>query len=281
MDYSTDEGTKFWSVPEFDNLELFRAEAMYHTYTRHFHPTYSIGLIESGVGGNFYRGSTYLALPSSIVFMNPEEVHTGYSANDLPLTYRMLYPSVNLIQQLGEEMQAYEFPYFKEAVVEDESLAKIIYYLHVALEQTHERLEKESLLIEVLSTSLARYTDIKIRPVHPCKQQRVVTLIKEYLHDNFRSNISLEQLVELTNLNRFYLIRVFRKAVGMPPLTYLNQIRVEKAKQFLAQGNSVVDVAYAVGMSDQSHLTRHFKRIMGITPGRYRSMSISSKTNQF
>jgi AraC-like DNA-binding protein len=176
--------------------------------------------------------------------MNPEEVHTGYSANDLPLTYRMLYPSVNLIQQLGEEMQAYEFPYFKEAVVEDENLARIIYYLHVALEQTHDRLEKESLLIEVLSTSLARYTDIKIRPVHPCKQQRVVRLIKEYLHDNFRSNISLEQLVELTNLNRFYLIRVFRKAVGMPPLTYLNQIRVEKAKQFLAQGNSVVDVAY-------------------------------------
>lgn len=102
----------------------------------------------------------------------------------------------------------------------------------------------------------------------------------EYLHDNFSSNISLGQLVELTNLNRSYLIRVFCKAVGMPPYTYLNQIRVEKALQFLAQGISVADVAIAVGMSDQSHLTRHFKRIVGITPGRYRSMSISFKTDR-
>lgn len=42
--------------------------------------------------------------------MNPEEVHTGYSVDDLPLTYRMLYSSVDLIQQLAGEMQAHEFP---------------------------------------------------------------------------------------------------------------------------------------------------------------------------
>ena len=116
--------------------------------------------------------------------------------------------------------------------------------------------------------------------LHVGKEQRTVSLIKEYLHDNFNSNISLGQLVELTNLNRSYLIRVFCKAVGMPPYTYLNQIRVEKAKQLLALGNSVADVAIAVGMSDQSHLTRHFKRIVGTTPGRYRNMSISFKTDQ-
>lgn len=103
--------------------------------------------------------------------------------------------------------------------------------------------------------------------------------MKEYLHDNFSSNVSLEQLAEITRLDRSYLIRVFRQAVGMPPYTYLNQIRVEKAKQFLRQGMAVADVAIAVGMSDQSHLTRHFKRISGITPGHYRTMSISSKTN--
>lgn len=177
-------------------------------------------------------------------------------------------------------MQAREFPYFKKAVVQDEILAKNLYYLHVALEQLQDRLEQQSLLVGVLSAILVRYADIKVQPVQLGKEQRTVRLIKEYLHDNFSSNISLAQLVELTNLNRSYLIRVFCKAVGMPPYTYLNQIRVEKAKQFLAQGISVAEVAIAVGMSDQSHLTRHFKRIVAITPGRYRSMSISFKTDR-
>jgi AraC-like DNA-binding protein len=59
----------------------------------------------------------------------------------------------------------------------------------------------------------------------------------------------------------------------------LNQIRVEKAKQFLSQGMSIAEVAIAVGMSDQSHLTRHFKRIVGVPPGQYRRMSTSFKTS--
>lgn len=103
MDDSTHQSTKFWLIPEFNNLELFRAEAIHHTYVRHSHSGYSIGIIEAGVGGNCYRGSTYLAPPKSIIFMNPEEVHTGYSVDDLPLTYRMLYPSVEIIQQVAGE----------------------------------------------------------------------------------------------------------------------------------------------------------------------------------
>lgn len=88
-------------MPEFDNLELFRADSMCYSYARHAHPGYSIGIIEAGVGGNCYQGTTYLAPPKSVVFMNPEEAHTGYSAEGLPLTYRMLYPSPELVHQMG------------------------------------------------------------------------------------------------------------------------------------------------------------------------------------
>lgn len=278
MDDSTYQNSKFWLIPEFNNLELFRAKAIHHTYTRHSHAGYSIGIIEDGVGGNFYQGSTYLAPPSSIIFMNPEEVHTGYAVNDLPLTYRMLYPSVNLIQELIGEMQTYKFAYFKEAVVQDKTLARNICYLHTVLEKCHDCLEKQSLLVEVFSAVFCRYADTKIKPAKLGNEQRIVSSIKDYLQDNFRSNISLKQLADLTNLNRSYLIRVFRKAVGMPPYTYLNQIRVEQAKLLLMQGTAIADVAAAVGMSDQSHLNRHFKRIVGITPGRFRSMSISFNT---
>ncbi|MDJ0596829.1 MAG: AraC family transcriptional regulator [Pleurocapsa sp. MO_226.B13] len=262
--------TKFCLIREFDNLELFRAKAIHYNYDRHSHPGYSIGVIESGVGGNYYQGSTYLAPPKSIVLMNPEEVHTGYSAEELPLTYRMFYPSTNFIRQIAREAQITETPYFKDAVVQNEVLAKKIFYLHTILERSLNSLERQSLLVEVFSAILYHYADISPPSIRLKQEHQAVRLIKEYLHDNFSSNISLEQLVQITNLNRYYLIRVFRQATGMPPYAYLNQIRMRLAKQFLRQGMSIADTAIAVGMSDQSHLNRHFKRVFGITPGCYR-----------
>lgn len=272
MKRKADLNTKFCLIQEFDNLEVFRAKAIHYNYACHSHPGYSIGVIESGVGGNYYRGSTYLAPPKSIVLMNPEEAHTGYSAQELPLSYRMLYPSTDLIHQIARESQIMGNPYFKDAVVQNEVLAKNIFSLHAALEQSQNQLEKQSLLVEVFSAILYHYAEIDVRSIRLNKEHQAVLLIKEYLHDNFSSNISLEQLVKITNLNRSYLIRVFRQAVGMPPYTYLKQIRMRKAKQLLNLGMSIADTAIAVGMSDQSHLTRHFKRMFGITPGYYRQI---------
>lgn len=279
MNHSTNQRTRFLLMPEFGNLELFRAESIHYHYARHAHPSYSIGIIEAGVGGNFYQGTTYLAPPNSVIFMNPEEAHTGYSAEHLPLTYRMLYPSIDLIQQIGSETRITGLPHFKDAVVENLVLAKSVLSLLVILEQSKEQLKRESLLIEVLSAVLSQYSDCKAQSIRRSQEHQAVRLIKAYLHENLDVEVSLEQLVALTNLNRFYLIRVFRQAVGMPPYSYLNQIRVEKAKQLLRQGQSIADTAIAVGMSDQSHLNRHFKRIVGLTPGQYRNMSTSFKTD--
>ena len=269
---------KLWLMPEFDNLELFRAEGIHYRYARHAHPGYSIGVIEAGVGGNYYRGTTYLAPPSSVVLMNPEEAHTGYSAEGFPLTYRMLYPSVDYIRDIAREIQLSGSLHFKDAVIHNTGLAKTIVALHDALERSHEHLKKQSLVVEALAAVLLHYADRSARSVQQYKEHQAIQLIKDYLHDNFRSNISLDQLVTITHLNRAYLIRVFRQTVGMPPYAYLVQIRVRKAKQFLLEGMSVAETAIAVGMSDQSHLTRHFKRIVGITPGCYRKMSRSFKT---
>ena len=272
------QSAKVWQVPELDNLELFRARAIHHSYARHSHASYSIGIIESGVGGNYYRGTTYFAPPHSIILMNPDEMHTGYSVDNLPLTYRMLYPSTNLIQELTNDLGIKGLPSFREAVVSDKKLAFKIHKLHCILEKSLDTLERQNLFLEFLSIAIANYTDINAHPIQIKQEKPIIRLIKEYLHDNFSSNICLEQLVKITNLNRSYLIRLFRDAAGLPPYAYLTQIRVERAKQLLRRGESVADVAIAVAMSDQSHLSRHFKRIVGIAPGRYRSMSISFKT---
>ncbi|MCU0569206.1 MAG: AraC family transcriptional regulator [Oculatellaceae cyanobacterium Prado106] len=155
-------------------------------------------------------------------------------------------------------------------MVQDEGLAQQVLELHQILEQSPHPLEQQSQCVEILSSILQHHANLTVRTQTEPLEHQAVRLIKAYLNENFSNPISLEQLVELTQLNRSYLIRVFRQTVGMPPYTYLNQIRVEKAKQLLQQGMEIAAVAIAVGLSDQSHLTRHFKQIVGITPGQYR-----------
>lgn len=76
-------------------------------------------------------------------------------------------------------------------------------------------------------------------------------------------------LARVAGLSAFHLCRVFRDAVGMPPHAYQTQVRVRQAKSLLRAGMPAAQVAAAAGFSDQAHLTRHFKQIVGVTPGRY------------
>jgi len=70
-----------------------------------------------------------------------------------------------------------------------------------------------------------------------------------------------------------HLVRAFTHTHGLPPHQYLTGRRVELARQLLLDGQRPAEVAAAVGFHDQSHLTRHFKRYLGVSPARYRAPS--------
>jgi AraC-like DNA-binding protein len=73
----------------------------------------------------------------------------------------------------------------------------------------------------------------------------------------------------MTGLSQFAVLRAFRAETGLPPHAYLNQIRVRRARTLLDQGIAPADVALTTGFADQAHLTRHFKRVVGVPPGAY------------
>ena len=67
----------------------------------------------------------------------------------------------------------------------------------------------------------------------------------------------------------YALIRAFRAETGLPPHVYLNQLRVRQARRLLDRGVPPARAAAEAGFADQAHLTRHFKRIVGVPPGAY------------
>jgi transcriptional regulator GlxA family with amidase domain len=99
----------------------------------------------------------------------------------------------------------------------------------------------------------------------PVSLQRVVEHVQHHLSDP----LPLPQLAELAGLSQWRLMSVFRQHLGVPPHRYINQQRVGRAKALLHQGMSAVAVAGACGFYDQSHLSRHFKNLCGMTPGQY------------
>jgi AraC family transcriptional regulator len=75
------------------------------------------------------------------------------------------------------------------------------------------------------------------------------------------------------HLSPFHLARLFKQRLGVSPHRYLVQVRVDNARWLLSAGSgarSLAEIASAVGFADQSHLTRHFKRVTGMTPSQMR-----------
>jgi AraC-like DNA-binding protein len=103
------------------------------------------------------------------------------------------------------------------------------------------------------------------------RERSAVEKAKELLLDRFRENVRLDELAEHAGLDKYHLVRAFRARHGVPPYEYLTHARILFARKLLLRGKRPSDVAAAVGYCDQSQLHRHFVRIVGITPGRYRA----------
>ena len=72
---SHQEQVKFWLAQDLNNLELLRANYISHTFSRHTHDGYAIGVIERGAETFYYRGKTHTAPAGSLVVINPGEIH--------------------------------------------------------------------------------------------------------------------------------------------------------------------------------------------------------------
>lgn len=89
----------------------------------------------------------------------------------------------------------------------------------------------------------------------------------DYIQDYLDQDLSLVDLATLVHLSPHHFARLFKQSTGFAPHQYVIRCRVERAKQLLLQGElTIASVAYTVGFAHQSHLNRHFKRWLGVTP---------------
>ena len=103
---------------------------------------------------------------------------------------------------------------------------------------------------------------------------KVVTLVCDYMQANFHRQVYLAELAELAQLSEYHFCRMFKQSLAQTPQAYLLAIRIEQAKLRLrTEQTNIADVALLCGFANQSHLGRYFKKMVGISPRQYRTLS--------
>jgi AraC-like DNA-binding protein len=103
------------------------------------------------------------------------------------------------------------------------------------------------------------------------REKTAVHTARDYLSDNYETDIGLEELASIAGLSRAHLIRAFRKEFHITPHAYLTDVRIRRARRLLRSGEMPAEVAALCGFADQAHFTRHFKARTGVTPGQFRT----------
>jgi AraC-like DNA-binding protein len=263
---------KFWRAPALDGMELLHASYPAHAFPRHMHEEYVIGVMVGGMEALRHQGATHTAPAGSLLLINPGEWHTNYAVGETGFAYRTLYPPVELVRHAAHEIlgREHEAPGLRGPVTAgDPEARRRLLELHVAIEQQASALEQETRFLAALAPLLARYSrdPAALAPVSP--ERTYVRQIRDYLEAHAAEEVSLAHLSGLTGLSRFHLLRAFREEVGVSPFQYQTQLRIARARRLLREGCPIAEVALEVGFVDQSHLTRKFKRWMGVTPGQY------------
>jgi AraC-like DNA-binding protein len=100
----------------------------------------------------------------------------------------------------------------------------------------------------------------------------------EYIEDNLGSKMAVRDMAEFVALSPSHFSRAFKQSLGSSPMAYVTARRVERAKLMVTSTRErLMDIALACGFSDQSHLTRSFRRVVGLSPGRWRRTSTMSE----
>ena len=261
-----------WFEPRLGDTLFLSASFVTHTYRRHTHPGYALGVIEAGVERFRYRGACHHAPPGALVCVHPQETHDGQAGIPEGFRYRMLYPSPEALEELLRDHPGGSLPPVPHPVIRDPGLARELGALHRDLEGTRgdrsRDLELRSRLIRCLGAFFVRH-GIAGSSAGPLRDHPGVLLARERLHDAPGQEHRLQDLAALAGLSEYHFLRLFRRRFGLPPHQYLLQLRVEDATRRILEGTPPGLAALEAGFADQSHFTRVFRSIRGVPPGAF------------
>ena len=251
---------------------------------KHFHNQYEIFYIIEGERQFFFDNKSYNAYAGDIAILDTNLVHTtcsisdedkGYNRVILYIDYEKMcdfdkkYPGLNLVNYFHNNYGIYHLN-------EDQRIA----FLNLYRDLRHELTKKNSgyqsrveiatiyWLYKLLSL---KHDSTQIHAVINSPKELSASNISAYLEANYTKELALDTISDELFMSKYYMCRIFKEYTGFTITEYVNTLRIKKATQILETSNlSISDVAAELGFESASYFERIFKKIMNVTPLKYR-----------
>jgi AraC-like DNA-binding protein len=237
-------------------------------FARHRHDTYAIGLTDSGVQRFYYRGEIHSAVRGDAVVLHPDEPHDGFAGTAEGFGYRILYvePARVAAAVRAATGRARALPFVRRPVVKDVRLART---LRAAFDCALEPLAADAIVLQVTGLLLEEsFIEHPVRIDVPAVERA-----RKLLDAASDRVVRSAELEAASGLSRFDLARQFRALLGTSPYRYSLLRRLAQVKKHIHE-KPIIDLALEAGFADQAHFTRAFRRAFGVTPARYRRLSV-------
>lgn len=214
-----------------------------------------------GGGAIVHHGQIHLAAPMAL--------HGVRSTDGAPCGMRVMLVGPELLKRLGQRLSGS----LREVadpglVVDDAELFGELWALVEEMRGPVVALSCTARLTRCLERLLGTLPSRTPTP-HSAHHPDGVSRVCEHLRTHASESISLDELAQVAGLSKFYLLRAFRRAHGLTPHAYQMQLRLAQAWRFIAEGRPLSRITYDAGFADQSHLTRRFSALFGVTPARH------------
>jgi AraC-like DNA-binding protein len=241
--------------------EVFHARFVDHAYPAHTHDTWTVFTVDEGsIAYDLERRHRGVA-GSKVTLLPPHVVHDGRPAGGDGYRKRVLYVGTEI---LGEHLIG---PAVDQPDVVDASLVRGFGSLHRTLADPADAFEAES-RFALVSARLVDRLGGKPADEGP-RDDPIAEDLRDLLDERLFVGITLAESGRILDVSPAHLVRSFGRRFGISPHRYVIGRRIDVARARLLEGQPPARIATDVGFHDQAHFTKHFKRHVGTTPGRY------------
>ncbi|MEL6562390.1 MAG: AraC family transcriptional regulator [Bacteroidota bacterium] len=250
------------SVPELDEVESLQVKNQKSSFPEHYHDTFCISLIQSGIEAIKMADRILYTPKNSISINNPFEIHAnplveGSAGN----SFTTLYLSPDLVDSMLD----------KKGVIfnHQQTLRGDINSL---FEETVISLKEKNILVleENLKVLLKKFTQQRksISNDRINSSTRWAELVI-FIENNLDQKISLDLMAKFMSMNKFNFAKEFKSRYGLSPINYVIMKKIFLAKSLIKPGVNLTEIAYQLDFADQAHFSRHFRRFIGVSPRAY------------
>ena len=245
--------------------------------TPHTHNCSELFFVTDGLGQFQIEDQIHPVSANDLIIVNSNVVHTEVSLNANPLEYIVLGVE-------GFELTGTNDPDQRYCIINCRPIRDtILFYLQNMLKEIETKPFGYGVvcqdLMEIFVILLLRQTGVSMSVVPDKKRStHLCSTVRRYIDAHYRENITLNTLIEMTHVSKYYLVHVFTKEYGISPINYMIACRIDEAKQLLKNDDYPLSfISRILGFSSPSYFSQTFKKTTGLSPNEYRKRSRMEK----